>query len=663
VKHPAPPQTDPLDRELSRLAFDERVLGEALRPRNPPFERMKFLSIAASNLDEFFRVRVGTPRKKQALSDAVITRAHALTDAIYKIWNETMIPLLAEHGIRLTTWDALGEATRARLNAWYQKEVFPLLTPLCVDGAHPFPHLPCRALNWCVLLQGDSDKPHFSLLSLPDSLPRLIRPDDRQNTFIPTEEIVRAHFCELFCGRKIIASAPFRITRCADLPVSESGDDLLAEIEQSLNARKRGTPVRLEIASGADERILNDLMHFLGLTEADVYPVSGLLGLDALIREIDSLPDFDALRYVPHIPNALPRLSGQSLFDRISQKDILLCHPYDSFDPIIELVEEAARDERVLSVRQTLYRVSTHSALIDALLHAAQAGKQVTVLIELKARFDEENNIRQARRLEKAGAHVIYGAEYLKTHSKLLLIVRREDDGLRRYVHLGTGNYNEQTARAYTDYSYLTCREDIARDASLFFNLLTGQTAPPVLSRLCAAPHDLRSRFLDLIEREARHAARGRPAFITAKMNALTDEEIIRALYDASRAGVCIRLIVRGMCTLRPRIKGLSEHIRVRSIVGRFLEHGRIYYFHNGGNEELYLSSADWMPRNLDRRIELMFPITEESLRRRLLSHLRIQWADDVCAHELLPDGTYCPPAGTKLSAQEQFMSRADLLI
>jgi len=645
-----------IDRDLSALEFNRRVLSEADNPRNPLFEQMKFLSIAASNLDEFFMVHAESLHEKAHIRAA----ARALTAGIYDALNRILLPRLKQHGIRLLRADALSAAQRKHLRARWQRDIFPLLTPISPDAANPFPHIPCRALNLCVLFDA---APEAALISLPGALPRLIRVG--KAGFLPTEQLIQSEIASLFPGRRILCCAPFRITRSAAMHIDPSSGNLLQEIGHSLKQRRQGAPARLEIDKSADARLLRVLLSAFSLSEADVYPIDGPLAPDGLLREIYDLPGFEALRYAPHVPRLPDMLPGSGIFEEAARRDLLLCHPYDSFDTVVRLLQEAARDDAVLSIRQTLYRLSEASPVAHALMNAAQRGKQVTVLLELKARFDEENNIRWARRLREAGVHVIYGVNRLKTHSKITLIVRREKGGIRRYVHLGTGNYNDATACAYTDYSCITSREDIAQDASLFFNTICGRCPPPALSCLCAAPHDLRTRFLELIRREARHASCGRPAFIIAKLNALTDEEIIRALYDASCAGVHIRLIVRGMCCLRPRVKGLSEHIRVRSIVGRFLEHGRIYCFYNDGKEEIYLSSADWMPRNLDRRIELMFPVRDEALCRRLKASLRIQWADNTQSHELLPDGTYrrrTAEQGTPVSSQEQFMLGADIV-
>ncbi len=668
-----------INRELSWLEFNQRVLDEAVNPSNPVFEQMKFLSIAAANLDEFFMIRVGSlwdqidagyqksdfsglsPREQVS---AISRRVHPMIERIYFILRHDIEPKLRKGGIRFVSPDAFTPAQREWAQAYYDEHIYPVLTPMAVDAARPFPLILSRTLNLGLLLEDEDGVPAFATVQIPSALNRLIRlKDEKGMTFVLLEQLVSHHIDSLLCGRRVIACAAYRITRNADLSIDEEdAADLPREIERSLKQRRWGAAVRLEIAEGTDTRIRSILMRALELEESEVYPVHGAINLDFLMRELYPISSCDALKYPPHIPRRLPT-DDDGLFGRIRKKDLLLHHPYDSFQPIIDFVRQAAHDPQVLAIKQTLYRVSDGSPIISALIEAAESGKQVTVLLELKARFDEENNISCGRRLEKAGAHVIYGVTNLKTHSKITLIVRREADGIRRYVHLGTGNYNDVTARTYTDHSLFTCREAFGRDASAFFNMLSGHTSPPKLKKLYAAPHDLRTAFLSLIERETAAAAAGRRAEITAKMNALVDPQIISALYRASQAGVKIRLIVRGICCLRPNVKGLSERITVRSIVGRFLEHSRIYLFHNDGREEIYLSSADWMPRNLDRRVELMFPVEDDDCRKQLKNVLRVQWADNTRAHEMQSDGTYKPlfRQGEKhLTAQEEFMKKDD---
>ncbi len=670
-----------INRELSWLEFNQRVLDEAISPFNPIFEQMKFLSIAASNLDEFFMIRVGslwdqidagcqksdfsglTPREQVS---AISRRVHPMVRQIDSILRQSILPELRKSGVRFLSPDELAPLQRVWINRYYDEQIYPVLTPMAVDAARPFPLILSRTLNLGLLLETDEGTLTFATVQIPSGLNRLIRlPAEKENerreaSFVLLEQVVAMHISSLFCGRRVIACAPYRITRNADLSIDEEdAADLPEEIEKSLKQRRWGAAVRLEIEQSADERIRRILMTALELEDTEIYEIHGAINLDFLMRELYPLSGFDDLKYPPHTPRTLPPRNGEGLFERIARGDLLLHHPYDSFLPVVQFVSQAARDPSVLAIKQTLYRVSDRSPIIAALIEAAEAGKQVTVLLELKARFDEENNIHCGRRLEKAGAHVIYGVAHLKTHSKITLIVRLEQGGIRRYVHLGTGNYNDVTARTYTDHSLFTCRECFGRDASAFFNMLSGHTAPPQLSKLRAAPHNLRSTFLSLIERETAFAADGRRAEITAKMNSLVDPQIIAALYRASQAGVRIKLIVRGICCLRPGVKNLSERITVRSIVGRFLEHSRIYLFHNDGHEEIYLSSADWMPRNLDRRVELMFPIEDTHCRKQLKKVLRIQWADNTRAHEMQSDGT-CKPLFREdekhLTAQEEFM-------
>lgn len=669
-----------INRELSWLEFNQRVLDEAVSPFNPVFEQMKFLSIVASNLDEFFMIRVGslwdqidagyrkpdssglTPREQVS---AISRRAHGMMEQMYAVLHGNILPALARNGVVLADVDALDGQQAAWLDQYYDEQVYPVLTPMAVDAARPFPLILSRTLNLGLLLESGDGEPMFATVQIPSGLSRVVKlPGGEGATVILLEDIVTRRIESLFSGRKVICCAPYRITRNADLSIDEEdAADLLKEIEKSLKQRRWGAAVRLEIDEHADDRIKKTLMKALELEESEVYPIHGPINLDFLMRELYKLPGYDALKYPPFEARRLTLAEGESMFDRIAQGDLMLYHPYDSFDPVVQLVYQAARDPKVLAIKQTLYRVSSGSPIIAALIEAAEAGKQVTVLLELKARFDEENNIHWGRRLEKAGAHVIYGVAHLKTHSKITLVVRAEQGGIRRYVHLATGNYNDVTARIYTDHGLFTCREVVGRDASAFFNMLSGFTEPPHLEYLTAAPHDLRDAFLRLIGRETAIAEAGREAEIVAKMNSLVDEEIIAALYRASQAGVRIRLIVRGICCLRPGIPGLSEHIEVRSIVGRFLEHSRIYYFCNDGRGEYYLSSADWMPRNLDRRVELMFPVEDEALCLRLKSVLDIQWADNTKARQMRPDGSYYllyREGEEHVCAQEELMNGAD---
>ena len=667
-----------INRELSWLEFNQRVLDEAVSPFNPVFEQMKFLSIAASNLDEFFMIRVGslwdqidagykkpdfsglTPRDQVS---AISQRVHAMMKRMYAVLRREILPQLTKNGIHFADIENLTEEQAAWLDSYYDEQVYPVLTPMAVDAARPFPLILSRTLNLGLLLEGENGEIMFATVQVPSGLNRVIPlPGGKETTVVLLEQLVERRIASLFHGRKVISCAPYRITRNADMSIDEEdAADLLKEIEKSLKQRRWGTAVRLEIDHRADERIKKILMNALELEESEVYAIHGPINLDFLMRELYKLPGYDALKYQSYEPRRLALEEGESLFDRIAQGDFMLYHPYDSFEPVVQLVYQAARDPKVLAIKQTLYRVSSGSPIIAALVEAAEAGKQVTVLLELKARFDEENNIHWGRRLEQAGAHVIYGVAHLKTHSKITLVVRREEKGIRRYVHLATGNYNDVTAKIYTDHGLFTCREDFGRDASAFFNMLSGFTDPPRMTHLVAAPHDLRNTFLSLIERETALAKAGKKAEIIAKMNSLVDEEIISALYRASSAGVRIRLIVRGICSLRPGMKGISEKIEVHSIVGRYLEHSRIFYFLNDGQEEYYLSSADWMPRNLDRRVELLFPVQEKSLRQKLKFALNTQWADNTKARVMLADGSYqllYREDEKHVNAQETFMER-----
>ena len=670
-----------INRELSWLEFNQRVLDEAVSPFNPVFEQMKFLAISSSNLDEFFMIRVGslwdqidagykkpdfsgrTPREQVS---AISQRAHVMMKRMYSVYRRDILPSLAENGIRFADINALTSEQAAWLDQYYDDQIYPVLTPMAVDAARPFPLILSRTLNLGLLLETEDGEPTFATVQVPSGLSRIVQLPGGEGTIVLLlEDVVARSIDSLFHGRKVICWAPYRITRNADMSIDEEdAADLLTEIEKSLKQRRWGAAVRLEIDYRADERIKKVLMKALELEESEVYAIHGPINLDFLMREMYKLPGYDALKYTPYSARRLMLEEGETMFSRIAKGDLMLYHPYDSFDPVIQLIHEAAHDPKVLAIKQTLYRVSSGSPIIAALIEAAEAGKQVTVLLELKARFDEENNIHWGRRLEKAGAHVIYGVAHLKTHSKITLIVRAEENGIRRYVHLATGNYNDVTARIYTDHGLFTCDEAIGRDASAFFNMISGHTAPPRLASLTAAPHDLRAAFMRLIERETEIAKAGRKAEITAKMNSLVDEEIITALYRASQAGVKIKLIIRGICCLRPGLKGVSEHIQVRSIVGRFLEHSRIYAFRNDGKEEIYLASADWMPRNLDRRVELMFPVEKETLKKRLRNVLRIQWADNTQAREMLPDGSYrllFREGEEHFNAQEELMKGADL--
>jgi len=654
-----------INRELSWIAFNERVMEEAANPATPLFERLKFIAITSSNFDEFFMVRVAglkdqvkagftqpdnksgmTPKEQLA---AIAGRVHETMDRLYLILLEEILPALEQEGIRFLKPDQLNAVQAAFMDDYFHHHLYPVLTPLAVDASHPFPMLLNKSLNLAVLLKDQEEEdegPLFAVVQVPSVVPRFLQlpAPDGQAHFILLEEVIRQHIGSLFRGYTILEAVPFRITRNADLTIDEDEtEDLLEAIQQELKKRKMGEPVRLAVDASMSKFLEEILQDWLELADQEIYRLNGPLD-PSFFFKFYALPGYDHLRYPPHTPEPPKDLIGEEdLFAAIRKRDLLLHHPYESFAPVEQFVREAAEDPKVLAIKQTLYRVSGDSPIVKALLRAAENGKQVTVLFELKARFDEENNIVWAKKLEAAGCHVIYGVFGLKTHSKITLVVRAEDDGIRRYVHLGTGNYNETTARLYTDIGILTAREAFGIDASHFFNYLSGYSHPPAWNVLSTAPLGLRETFLQLIEQETAQALAGKPARIIAKMNSLTDKKIMEALYRASGAGVQIDLIVRGICCLRPGIAGVSEHIRVISIVGRFLEHSRIYYFHHGGEGKVYLSSADWMTRNMIGRVELLFPVLQTDLKERITAILKIMLRDNVKARELLPDGTYVP--------------------
>ena len=690
------PKEDFFNRELSWLEFNQRVLDQARAEsedaarRHPVFERMKFLSITSSNLDEFFMVRVAslndqyqagynrpdpsglTPRMQL---DAISRRAHDMVSDMYRVFRQQILPELRKSGIRLLADGQLTDAQRAYLDDYFEQQVYPVLTPMAVDSSRPFPLILSKSLNLGVLLEDEEypDEPSFATVQVPSVLDRVVYlprgEGDEGVMAMLLEQVISRNVARLFPGRKVICCYPYRVTRNADMTIDEEGaEDLLQEIEKSLKQRKWGAVIRLEIDHRADKRLLDTLTDALEVDPGFVFSIHGPLNLDFLMKSLYKL-DYPQLKYAPYSPRRLDRAPSlkpspgftpiepgaaaahsepATMFDRIAAGDVLLFHPYDSFEPVIDFIREAARDPNVLAIKQTLYRVSGDSPIVAALMEAAENGKQVTALLEVKARFDEENNIHWGKRLEQAGAHVIYGLVGLKTHSKITLIVRREGGRIRRYVHLGTGNYNDVTANIYTDHGLMTCRPDIGEDASAFFNMLTGYSEQTELKKLIAAPHMLRDRMTALIRRETEAARAGQRAGIFMKMNSLVDERIIAALYEASCAGVRVRLIVRGICCLVPGVPGVSDNICVRSIVGRYLEHSRAFIFRNGGNEEVYLASADMMPRNLNRRVELMFPVEEPALRLRIKKLMRAQWRDNVQARELAPDGRYYPVSGGK---------------
>jgi len=675
-----------INRELSWLEFNARVLGEAQDPTLPVFERLKFLGIVASNLDEFFMVRVAG-LKKQILGGvaepredgllpaeqlaAVAARTHALVEAQYRCWGEELLPELARAGNALLSPGELEGAQADALRARFRDEVFPALTPLAVDPGHPFPHLRNKSLNIAVLLRKerrgrrkDASQPLLAVVQVPAVLSRLVRVAAASGVaHVLLSEAIRAHAGELFPGFTVQKSAVFRVTRNWDLSIDEEeSEDLLSTVQHELRRRDRGAAVRLEVMADAPDDLAAQLAAALEVGPLDVYRVPGPLQLQDLCALADA--DLRAeLRVDPVAPvtpaGLLPE--DEPIVEVLSRGDVLLHHPYESFDPVVRFVAEAADDPAVLAIKQTLYRTSGDSPFVQALSRAAENGKQVTVLVEIKARFDEANNIAWARRLEEAGVHVVYGVLGLKTHCKVALVVRREGSGIRRFVHLGTGNYNPQTARVYTDLSLFSAKPAIAEDASNLFNMLTGYAEPPRWQKLSVAPFELHQRVIRLVEREADRARRGEPARIVAKLNALVDPAVIRALYLASAAGVEIDLLVRGVCCLRPGVPGVSERIRVTSIVDRFLEHSRVFAFGEGSAAEVYLSSADWMPRNFHRRVEVMFPVEDPALRARVLEQvIGLALRDTVKAHRLERDGSYRRLSGAlPVRSQELLLEHA----
>ena len=642
------------NRELSWLDFNARVLEEAYEKENPILERCKFLGITASNLDEFFMVRVAglqeqvrsgykepdpaglTPSAQlRRLEEAV----HAFVERQYNCFARSLLPQLKKQGITLPGTEELTPDQRDFIAEYFEKVLFPVLTPLAVDRSRPFPMLSNKSLNLGLRLKKDGETA-FAVVQVPSILPRLVElPSEKGRAFILQEALLSLHLGDLFELHDIDAAASFRVTRNGDLSIDEEAEDLLIEIQQSIKKRKRGKPVRLELSRHCDRELREFLTEMLHVDERDIYEVPGPLDLTFCFK-LSGLDD--RLRLPPVTPVTPADFWGVAdPFEAIRERDRFVHHASESFDCVVDFVRRAAEDPDVLAIKQTLYRVSGQSPIIAALMKAADNGKQVTVLVELKARFDEENNIHWALKLEEAGCHVLYGLAGLKTHCKILLVVRREEDGLRRYLHLGTGNYNDSTARLYTDMGMFTCRESYGADASSLFNVLTGYSRPPQYSRLVAAPEGMRPFFYRMIEKEIQNASHGLPSGIFAKVNSLVDPAVIARLYEASQAGVPVTLVVRGICCLVPGLPGISSHIRVFSIVGQLLEHSRIFRFENGGNSKLYLGSADLMPRNLDRRVELLFPVEDEDIRRRVDEAIGLFLADTVNARELHADGTY----------------------
>ncbi len=677
-----------LNRELSWLEFNGRVFEEAADPGVPLGERLKFQSIVASNLDEFFMVRVAglkqlvASRSNEAGADgmppeeqltAISERAHAMVAALYANWKDAIEPGLRERaGLTILRPSQLSSTQRAKLQAHFSKDVWAVLTPLAVDQGHPFPALRNRSLNLAILLHKERQRVArrssiVAVVQVPSVLPRLVEvPAEAPHraAFVLLEDLITLHVGGLFPGFRVVSCSAFRVTRNSDLTIDEDeADDLLKTIQKELRRRDRGHAVRLELAEGTPADVQKFLRQALRLEKDDVYSIPGPLNLSDL-TPLHGHEQLRELRDEPFVPQEAPALRDtEDLFRAVSERDVLLHHPYETFDHVVEFVAQAADDPNVLAIKQTLYRTNADSPIIRALVRAAENGKQVTAVVELKARFDEGHNIAWARTLEEAGVHVVYGLPGFKTHCKLSLVVRRQEGHIARYVHMSTGNYNPSTARLYGDISYMTAREEFADDAGALFNLLTGYSSPPAWKRFSVAPIGLAERIIELCERERGFGAQGH---IIAKMNALVDPEVIRALYRASQAGVKIDLLVRGICCLRPGIPGVSENIQVLSVVDRFLEHARIFYFQAGGKKEVYLGSADWMPRNFIRRVEVMFPVEDPALRDRMLDEiLRPALADNVKARRLRSDGSYerlHPPAGDPAAAvrsQQRFMELA----
>ncbi len=645
------------NRELSWLKFNLRVLREAGVKTTPLLERLKFVAITASNLDEFFMVRVAGLwdqyengiNKRDAAGLTVKAQLEEISKAAHdqmKLLNKYLLSLvkeLREAGIYICRVSELSEKGRRWLEAYYQEEIFPVLTPMAVDASRPFPFLANKTLNLAVELTNQEGEDSMGIVQVPSVLPRLLEvPGEEKRSFVFLEDVINEHCSDLYSGCKILDVVPFRITRDADLEFDEDDiDNLLKEVEKSLRKRTRGASVRLEIYNKANSRIRKFLYDNLDITEQEVYEINGPLDATCFFK-FASLPGMWPWLYEPFVPQRPLELPDDSdIFKVLRERDVLLHHPYESFDPVVKFVSDAADDPNVLAIKQTLYRVSGNSPIVAALARAAENGKQVTVLVELKARFDEENNIIWARRLEEAGCHVIYGLMGLKTHAKIILVVRKEADGIKRYVHLGTGNYNDNTAKLYTDMGLMTANDQFGSDASAFFNVLSGYSDPPVWNKLVMAPLGLRKKIYELIDNEISIVKKGGTGHIIAKMNSLIDYPVIQKLYEASMAGVKIDLIIRGICGLRAGMDGISDNITVRSIVGRQLEHSRIFWFQGGGKEQLFLSSADWMPRNLNDRVELFFPVETPAHIERIKKVLDLYLRDNVGAHMMQSNGTY----------------------
>ena len=670
------------NRELSWLSFNERVLSEARDKSIPLFERLKFLSITSSNLDEFHMIRVASLKDmvhaeytkpdiagmtpKEQLK-AISEKTHEMVQVQYSTYNRSLLPALAHIGLNIiSTHEALTPEQAAYVDEYFEENIYPVLTPMAMDSSRPFPLIRNKTLNIGALIQkkdsGLSAKTEkkegkkednkkgkaeleFATVQVPSVLPRFITLPAKEGegcNVILLEEIIERNIGKLFLSYDVVCAHPYRVMRNADLSIDEDdAADLLKEIQKQLKKRQWGEVIRLEVEEKIDKRLLKILKHEFDIGDEDIFFIPGPVDLTFLMK-MYGLEGFEKYKTPKYTPAAVPALQNEDdIFTNIRKGDLLLHHPYQSFDPVVQFVKQASKDPDVLAIKQTLYRVSGNSPIIAALAQAAENGKQVSVLVELKARFDEENNIVWAKMLEKAGCHVIYGLLGLKTHSKITLVVRREETGIRRYVHLGTGNYNDSTAKLYTDCGLLTCDARIGEDATAVFNMLSGYSEPESWNKLVVAPLWMRDRFLHLIAMEEANARKGQKAHIVAKMNSLCDRGIIAALYRAAAAGVKIDLIIRGICCLKVGIPGISENITVRSIVGNFLEHARIFYFYSNGSEEVYMGSADWMPRNLDKRVEIVFPVEDEKIKKEVMHILEIQMEDNVKAHILQPDGSY----------------------
>lgn len=668
------------NRELSWLDFNYRVLEEAQDKDIPLFERLKFLAITSSNLDEFFMVRVAglkqqiaygvttpdlaglTPKEQM---DMVNKKAHEFSRQQYKCYKELFVKC-KQKNIEIIRGRNLNASQRSIVDKYYSETIQPVLTPLAVDASRPFPHLANKKINIAISLRKeDSQDTVHAIVQIPSILPRFIRLGDSYK-YVLIEDAILMHLDKFFNGYLIDDVGLFRMTRNGDLFIDEDAQDLLTEIEKSLKKRRMGEPCRLEMMNDfAEDGMQDELMEFLAtklnVGNEDIFCVDGPLDLTFLFP-FTSQDDFSQYKYPGNAPQEPKGIhQDENIFEAIKERDILLHHPYESFEPVVNMIERAAEDDKVLAIKQTLYRVSGNSPIVSALIRAAQRGKQVTVLVELKARFDEENNIVWARRLETAGCHVIYGLLGLKVHCKALLIVRKEEDGIRRYVHLGTGNYNDSTAKLYTDFGLFTAKPAITADVSALFNVLTGFSLPPTYKKIRVAPTGLRNFFIEMIDKEIENAKNMLPSGITAKINSLIDKEMIEKLYEASQAGVKIRLIIRGINGLRSQVSGLSENIEVMSIVGRYLEHHRIYIFTAGGENKVFLSSADWMSRNLDRRIETLFPIEQENLKKRVIDSMDLMLLDNVKMRVQQSNGTYKRQSqkGKKINSQDKFFAMA----